>query len=91
MTFVLEYAKTLQVLSSPVLSNASVSVIVDAHYSLRSGVHVTCLAPVSEMAPVQQKAQCVLWYAEFKSIVTVQRNFLRMYGTEAPTDKPITQ
>jgi hypothetical protein len=75
MTFVLEYVNTLQVLSSPVPRNTSVAMIVDAHYLLRSGIHIMCLAPVSEMAPVQQKAQCMLWYAEFKSIVTVQCNF----------------
>jgi hypothetical protein len=32
MTFVLEYVKTLQVLSSPAPRNASVAVIVDVHY-----------------------------------------------------------
>jgi hypothetical protein len=88
MAFVLEYVK---VLSPTVPRIASVAMIVDAHYKLRGGVHVTCLAPVSDMAPVQQKAQCVLWYVEFKSIVTIQRNFRRMYGTEAPTDKSITR
>jgi hypothetical protein len=32
MSFVLEYVTVLQVLSSPVPRNASVAVIVDAHY-----------------------------------------------------------
>lgn len=36
------------------------------------------------MATVQQKAQCVLWLAEFKSVITVQRNFRRVYDTDPP-------
>ncbi|KAJ8870547.1 hypothetical protein PR048_029570 [Dryococelus australis] len=31
------------------------------------------------MAIVQQKAQCVLWFAEFESVVTVQHNFRWQY------------
>jgi hypothetical protein len=42
------------------------------------------------MARIQQKAQCVLWNAKFKSIVTVQHNFRCTYRTEAPIDKSIT-
>jgi hypothetical protein len=65
MTFVLECVKTLQVLSSLVLCITIVTVTIDACYWLRSGVHVMCLVPVSEIASVQQKAQYVLWYAKF--------------------------
>jgi hypothetical protein len=38
-----------------------------------------CLALVNEIASDQKKCQCVLWYADFKSIVTVQHNFQRAY------------
>jgi transposase-like protein len=41
------------------------------------------------MASPQEKAQCVLWYAESKSVVTVQRKFRRVYRKYAPTDKSI--
>lgn len=43
------------------------------------------------MTTVQQKAQCVLWYAEFKSPVLVQRNFRRTYRQDPPTDKTIVR
>jgi hypothetical protein len=39
------------------------------------------------MASPQEMAQCVLWYAKSKSVVTVQRNFRRVYRKDAPTDK----
>jgi hypothetical protein len=39
------------------------------------------------MASVQQKAQSVLWYAQFKSVGTVQRHFRRTYGEDPTTDK----
>ena len=35
------------------------------------------------------KAQTVLWYAEFKSIVRVQREFRRVFNHDAPTAKSI--
>ncbi|KAJ8872839.1 hypothetical protein PR048_026455 [Dryococelus australis] len=35
-----------------------------------------CTDPSNEMVTVQQKAQYVLWFAEFKSIVTVHHNFI---------------
>jgi hypothetical protein len=43
----------------------------------------------SVMALPQEKAQCVLWFAESKSVVTVPRNFRRVYRKDAPTDKSI--
>ncbi|KAJ8888027.1 hypothetical protein PR048_007512 [Dryococelus australis] len=44
-----------------------------------------CADPSSEMATVKQKAQCVLWFAEFKSAVTVQHNFICQYpGQRVP-------
>jgi hypothetical protein len=46
--FVFEHAKHFQVLSSPILHNASVTVTVDAHYSVHGGIHITCLAPVNQ-------------------------------------------
>lgn len=42
------------------------------------------------MLTVQQKAQCVLWFAELKSIISVQRRFRETYpGQKAPDDKAI--
>jgi hypothetical protein len=43
------------------------------------------------MASIQQKVQCVLWHAKFKSIVTIQCNFLCTYRTDIPNDKSITR
>jgi hypothetical protein len=43
------------------------------------------------MAGVQQKAQSVLWYAQFKSVGTVQRHFPRTYGEDPTTDKTIVR
>ena len=37
------------------------------------------------MATAQEKAQCVLWLAETKSPITVQRNFRRMYHKDPPS------
>lgn len=31
---------------------------------------------------VQQKAKCVLWFAKFKSVVTVQHHFRHTYGQD---------
>ena len=36
------------------------------------------------MTTVQQKAQSVLWLAEFKSVITVQCTFRRAYGGDPP-------
>ncbi|KAG8242691.1 hypothetical protein J6590_061271 [Homalodisca vitripennis] len=48
--------------------------------------------PLSTMLTVQQKAQCVIWYAESKSIVSVQRLFRRTYpGQTAPDNKAIVR
>ena len=42
------------------------------------------------MAAAQRKrAQTVFWYAETKSIITVQRNYRREYGENAPDGKTI--
>jgi hypothetical protein len=43
----------------------------------------------SVMALLQEKAQCVLWYVETKSVVIVQRNFRQVYQKDAPADKYI--
>jgi hypothetical protein len=56
LELVLEYVKCIQVLSSPFLSNVGIAVIGDAPYKLRGGIHIACLALVSAMAPVRQKA-----------------------------------
>ena len=41
------------------------------------------------MASLVEKAQCVLWYHETKSPITVQRNFRRVYGGSPPDVKSI--
>ena len=41
------------------------------------------------MATPQMKAQAVLWYAEFKSIIRVQREFRRVFNRDAPTARSI--
>lgn len=40
---------------------------------------------------MQEKAQAVLWYAEFKSIITVQRQFRRVFQKNAPDPKTIKE
>jgi hypothetical protein len=42
------------------------------------------------MESAQQKAQFMLWYVEFNSIVTIQTHFLRTYLPEGPTGKSVT-
>lgn len=37
------------------------------------------------MTTIQEKAQCVLWLAEFKSVTTVQQNFWSVYQLDAPS------
>jgi hypothetical protein len=41
------------------------------------------------MATPQQCAQTVVWYAETKSIISVQRNYQLEYGGDAPDRKTI--
>lgn len=41
------------------------------------------------MASLQEKSQCVLWFHETHSAVTVQRNFLRNFGRPPPDVKSI--
>jgi hypothetical protein len=43
------------------------------------------------MATAQQKAFCVLQFSRSKSVVTVQREFRRRYGTEPPGAQSIRQ
>ncbi|KAG8260444.1 ARS-binding factor 1 [Homalodisca vitripennis] len=58
----------------------------------RQGQPATDAPPLSTMLTVQQKAQCVIWYAESKSIVSVRRLFLRTYpGQTAPDNKAIVR
>ena len=42
-----------------------------------------------KMASPQEKAQIVLWYAEHKSVVKVQRMFRRVYKRNSPQTKSI--
>ena len=41
------------------------------------------------MATLQMKEQTVLWYAQYKSIVRVQREFRLVFNHDAPTAKSI--
>jgi len=41
------------------------------------------------MASMEEKAQCVLWYQETKSPVSVQRKFINEYGRPPPDVKSI--
>jgi len=41
------------------------------------------------MASMKEKAQCVLWYHETKSLVTVQQEFRNEYGRPPPDLKSI--
>jgi len=41
------------------------------------------------MASINEKVQCVLWYSETKSPVTVQRKFRNEYGRPPPDGKNI--
>jgi len=44
------------------------------------------------MCTVHQKAQFVLWYADLKSVVTVQRKWQSLHPVEKPpTDKALNQ
>lgn len=63
-----------------------------AQSSRSAGRPATDAPPLSTMLTVQQKAQCVIWYAESKSIVSVQRLFRRTYpGQTAPDNKAIVR
>jgi hypothetical protein len=46
--------------------------------------------PVSEMASVQQKTQCVLWYAEFRSIVNVSPQWKNVPTIQIPLQRDVT-
>ena len=44
------------------------------------------------MRTVQQKAQLVLWYAELKSVMAVQRKWRSLHpGEKPPTDKALNR
>ncbi|KAJ8872714.1 hypothetical protein PR048_026328 [Dryococelus australis] len=53
-------------------SNTDLEIVAGARAT--SGI---CADTSSEMSTMQQKAQCALWFAEFKSVVTVHHNFRR--------------
>jgi hypothetical protein len=42
-----------------------------------------------KMATPQERAQVVVWYAEMKSLITVQRNYRRVYGGDVPDTKNV--
>ncbi|GBL87293.1 hypothetical protein AVEN_270553-1 [Araneus ventricosus] len=41
------------------------------------------------MATVQEKAMCVLWFSETKSVITTQRRFRTTYKKDPPSDNSI--
>ncbi|GBM66806.1 hypothetical protein AVEN_273949-1 [Araneus ventricosus] len=41
------------------------------------------------MATVQEKAMCVLWFFETKSVITTQRRFRTTYKKDPPSDSSI--
>ncbi|KAG7158324.1 putative Helix-turn-helix domain-containing protein 3 [Homarus americanus] len=43
------------------------------------------------MASNQEKAQCVVWFAESKSVTTVQRQYRQRYGKEPPSNPALGQ
>ncbi|KAJ4439974.1 hypothetical protein ANN_08105, partial [Periplaneta americana] len=57
--------------------------------SLYSSSKFAVIVSIVKMATPQMKAQTVLWYAEFKSIVRVQREYRRVFNHDAPTAKSI--
>ncbi|PSN33328.1 hypothetical protein C0J52_27522 [Blattella germanica] len=43
----------------------------------------------SKMGTPQQREQTVVWYAETKSVIATQRNYRRVYGSDAPDAKTV--
>jgi hypothetical protein len=41
------------------------------------------------MATVQEKAKCVLWFFETKSVIKMQRRYRTQYGKDPPSDNAI--
>jgi hypothetical protein len=39
-----------------------------------------------KMATVQEKAMCVLWFFETKSVIKTQRRYRTQYGKDPPSD-----
>ncbi|GBM47326.1 hypothetical protein AVEN_7772-1 [Araneus ventricosus] len=56
---------------------------------LLRGTFVRKMSFSAEMASIEQKAQCVLWFQETKSPTNVQRAFRRCYGHNPPDIKSI--
>jgi hypothetical protein len=42
-----------------------------------------------KMATVQEKAMCVLWFFETKSVIKTQRRYRTQYGRDPPSDDAI--
>ena len=45
--------------------------------------------PQSKMSSNQEKAQCVIWFAESKSVTTVRRNYRRQYHKDPPSENSV--
>jgi hypothetical protein len=51
---------------------------------------ITILTAVKIPSQVE-KAKCVLWFHESRSVVTMQRRFRMVFGMEPPTENAISQ
>jgi hypothetical protein len=75
MQFVANYSKTLEVYFSPI-------------YGISNHLYVS-QSVVCEMATVQERARCVGWLFEAKSVTQTQRNYRTQFNKQPPSDKPI--
>jgi hypothetical protein len=42
-----------------------------------------------KMAAVQEKALCVLWFSETKSVIKTQHRYRTQYGKDSPSDNAV--
>jgi hypothetical protein len=42
-----------------------------------------------KMATIQEKAMCVFWFFETKSVIKMQRRYKTQYGKDPPSDNAI--
>jgi hypothetical protein len=47
------------------------------------------MTPYFKMATVQEKAMCLLWFFETKSVIKTQRRYRTQYGKDPPSDNAI--
>jgi hypothetical protein len=49
----------------------------------------TNMTPYLKMATVQEKAMCILWFSETKSLITTQLRYTTQYGKDPPSENAI--